>query len=498
MDAQSLSDREKFLDFVSSLDGPTILTSILPDGTDEDVHRVAGPEAIDRANETSNIYWTVNRVRDDFPRGKAKPKKADIIAGRFAHIDVDDLSDGMLERIDALRPKPTLVIMSGGGYQAFWHIPAETTDLDRLEAVNKGLITRLKGDKGTHNFDRVMRVPGTVNLPHKKKRSRGRVPVAARLVTLEPRLRYTIDDLSVFITQEEPKGKPEEKSSKERRFPPKADALRRVGDPTAARASNVLFSVARDGVLAGFSDDEIADWLRREDTCAQIADTIADPAHGEKWLMDQIGRSRTKAKPETPLEPLEEVRARDLVADGAEPPPQEFLFGAELMPMAQVVALAGPTGVGKSLVALQAAFSVVTGRPWFGFPPNRTGNVVYYSAEDEIDELNRRLRSIQFGNSEALAKSEHDLIIIDRSGDEALLMIFDPKQQTMRPTTLFERVTTVCEKYNPVLTIVDTQNDAFSGNANEPGQARQFVTAWRRIAIRHNGVVLPPSPLPER
>ena len=134
-------------------------------------------------------------MRDDFPRGKAKPKKADIIAGRFAHIDVDDLSDGMLERIEALWLKPTLVIMSGGDYQAFWHIPAETTELDRLEAVNKGLITRLKGDKGTHNFDRVMRVPGTANLPHEKKRSRGRVPVEARLVTLEPCLRYTIDDL---------------------------------------------------------------------------------------------------------------------------------------------------------------------------------------------------------------------------------------------------------------------------------------------------------------
>ena len=72
-------------------------------------------------------------------------------------------------------------------------------------------------------------------------------------------------------------------------------------------------------------------------------------------------------------------------------------------------------------------------------------------------------------------------------------MVFDTKLQTMRPTTVFERVTMVCEKYNPVLTIVDTQNDAFSGNANDPGQARQFVTAWRRIAIRHNGVVLPLS-----
>ena len=170
-------------------------------------------------------------MRDDFPRGKAKPKKADIIAGRFAHIDVDDLSDGMLERIEALWLKPTLVIMSGGGYQAFWHIPAETTELDRLEAVNKGLITRLKGDKGTHNFDRVMRVPGTTNLPHEKKRSRGRVPVEARLVTLEPFRRYTIDDLSRFHRHKKSRrGKP-------RRNPRRNAVSRRRQTPYGASAT---------------------------------------------------------------------------------------------------------------------------------------------------------------------------------------------------------------------------------------------------------------------
>ena len=162
--------------------------------------------------------------------------------------------------------------MSGGGYQAFWQGRAEKTQLDLLEAVNKGLITRLKGDKGTHNFDRVMRVPGTINLPHQKKRDKGRVPVAARLVRLEPLAPLHGRRPQDFHRQRRAEGEIEDKSSKERRFPPKADALRRVGDPTAARgASDVLFSVARDAVLAGFSDDEIAARLLRDYTCGQIA-----------------------------------------------------------------------------------------------------------------------------------------------------------------------------------------------------------------------------------
>ncbi|MCI0348313.1 MAG: hypothetical protein L0Z53_02715 [Acidobacteriales bacterium] len=46
------------------------------------------------------------------------------------------------------------------------------------------MIRALRGDKGTWNLDRVMRLPGTTNWPDAVKRERGRVPADARLVDL--------------------------------------------------------------------------------------------------------------------------------------------------------------------------------------------------------------------------------------------------------------------------------------------------------------------------
>ena len=37
-------------------------------------------------------------------------------------------------------------------------------------------------DEATHNIDRILRLPGTVNYPNKKKRVKGRVPTLAYVV----------------------------------------------------------------------------------------------------------------------------------------------------------------------------------------------------------------------------------------------------------------------------------------------------------------------------
>lgn len=57
-------------------------------------------------------------------------------------------------------------------------------DASRYELYNQALIRALRGDKGTWNLDRVMRLPGTTNWPDAVKRERGRVPADARLVDL--------------------------------------------------------------------------------------------------------------------------------------------------------------------------------------------------------------------------------------------------------------------------------------------------------------------------
>lgn len=132
---------------------------------------------IARYQGRANLYWHVNELRPGVHDRKAK--KADVHRARYLHVDIDD--EGARSRIEAFSPRPTFVIFSGGGYQLFWHLQEPSTDLDRVERLNLALAEELGGDN-CHNVDRIMRLPGTINVLNKKKRSAGRKPALAYLV----------------------------------------------------------------------------------------------------------------------------------------------------------------------------------------------------------------------------------------------------------------------------------------------------------------------------
>jgi hypothetical protein len=89
-------------------------------------------------------------------------------------------------RVEALGIPPTLLVHTGNGLQVWWlfHEPVAISDkwpAERFEAINLGLAKRLGGDH-VQDLGRVLRVPGTMNLPDARKRARGCVPVTARLI----------------------------------------------------------------------------------------------------------------------------------------------------------------------------------------------------------------------------------------------------------------------------------------------------------------------------
>ena len=142
--------------------------------------------AVERNKAGRNIYWSVNEVR---PGLHKKPTKADIIGGRFAHVDIDPPKQGgefdkatELARLEKLPCPPSLVIDSGGGIQAFWLLSYwRRASLLLLEIANRQIRDACGGDK-CQNIDRVMRVPGTINWPDARKRERGRVPVLSTIL----------------------------------------------------------------------------------------------------------------------------------------------------------------------------------------------------------------------------------------------------------------------------------------------------------------------------
>ena len=127
-----------------------------------------------------NLYFSVNESTPG--AANRKSTKEDVSRALHVHVDVDDAN--ALDRIRKHLPKPTVVVFSGGGYQAFWKLRDPSTDLARVERINLEIARRLGGDK-CQNIDRIMRLPGTVNVPNAKKRKAGRVATLAYLVNEE-------------------------------------------------------------------------------------------------------------------------------------------------------------------------------------------------------------------------------------------------------------------------------------------------------------------------
>jgi hypothetical protein len=141
-----------------------------------------------------NIYFQPNETPPNCAR---KPRKTDMVAAtcRFADIDPDDEHYPLVEERHRLIQladhlandptiAPTVIIDSGNGIQPIWAVTREPLDevaLARVESENREIEAAL-GAGGTHNIDRLLRVPGTVNYPNAAKRKLGRGISRARLI----------------------------------------------------------------------------------------------------------------------------------------------------------------------------------------------------------------------------------------------------------------------------------------------------------------------------
>ena len=107
----------------------------------------------------------------------------------FHSIDTQDRAEAeqiALYRLERVLQHPTILIHTGNGLQSWWlyNTPVALSDAQPasyFETINRGLARTLQGDT-VHDIARVLRVPGTVNLPHARKRARGCVPVMAKLL----------------------------------------------------------------------------------------------------------------------------------------------------------------------------------------------------------------------------------------------------------------------------------------------------------------------------
>ena len=182
--------------------GPWVLTAIDPSkkgletATFLDEQEDEMSAWIDKWNGKRNLYFSVAEpIR---PVNKKMGRK-DIKRVWYLHVDVDprageDLAEEQARCLALVTtdlpegvPPPSFSLFSGGGYQAFWRLKDPIViegDMDKAEEAKlfNVQLERLFGADNVHNIDRIMRLPGTVNIPDEKKRAKGRTEQVATLL----------------------------------------------------------------------------------------------------------------------------------------------------------------------------------------------------------------------------------------------------------------------------------------------------------------------------
>ena len=148
------------------------------------------------------VYYHVNTLRPGKPR---KATKEDISQVVFLHVDVDlRVNEPRIagrERIlhlltdklpDGVQP-PTYIIDSANGYQALWRLDkpfaiGPDNPPEEVERYTRWLESQLVDADSTHNVDRILRLPGTVNW----KADKNHVPSLAKLEASNPERVYPL------------------------------------------------------------------------------------------------------------------------------------------------------------------------------------------------------------------------------------------------------------------------------------------------------------------
>jgi RecA-family ATPase len=199
----------------------------------------------------------------------------------------------------------------------------------------------------------------------------------------------------------------------------------------------------------------------------------------------------------------QERRARETNSDGGKPDdkplpyvdlaldltPRAWLV-PERIPMRNVSSISGEGAAGKSLLLMQLSGAVALVKPWLGMLPAEQGAVLYFNAEEDDEEVRRRLEDVaRHLGSTRQEMIEHGLRVLSFAGKDAILAQPD-RNGIMRPTPLFERLRRDALQLRPKLIVLDNLADVYAGKENDRAQTRQFVTMQRGLAIETGSAVI--------
>jgi hypothetical protein len=197
----------------------------------------------------------------------------------------------------------------------------------------------------------------------------------------------------------------------------------------------------------------------------------------------------------TPLFPLAEARIDKFVIN---PPPKRLWLLNDCLPFGKVGALIAPGGTGKSQFLLQLAVSVATGMEFLGWEIGESGGVLCLFAEDDEEEIHRRLFHIashaglcQDIAPEPYAKLLTNLHVKSMVARDNLMTVADHASGEVVPTDYSERLLLVTREIPDLkLIVIDPGSRFRGGDENFAQDTTRFVEALEYVSRRTGANVL--------
>ena len=228
---------------------------------------------------------------------------------------------------------------------------------------------------------------------------------------------------------------------------------------------------------------DVSDWL---DTDPRRAEKFSEVCFDTpEWVPPSDATTTTPDKAEAPTASLPVIDVLQL--EGRQVPERQWVVPNRI-PARNVTLLSGDGGVGKSILTLQLAMAVRLGRDWLGALVTEPGHALVLCAEDDKDELHRRLALIAAHYLVTFAQLG-GFYILPMAGQDALMAVPN-RAGVIEPTKLYGQfVASACD-IKPSLIVIDNAADVYAGNENDRAQVRGFIGLMRQMAITANAAVV--------
>ena len=145
--------------------------------------------------------------------------------------------------------------------------------------------------------------------------------------------------------------------------------------------------------------------------------------------------------------------------------------------------LVAPPASGKSLLTLQMAIAVALGMAWGGWFPRKPEKVLVINAEDDLDEMRRRL----FAAARSMGVDQASLVdrvfLVD-APESIVIARMDARSKSVIRTPLIEQLVDIITQNGIGLVIADPFAETFEGDENSNSEVKWAGILWREVARR--------------